>query len=110
EGGSTIDRDAQLVLVAQRLDQDVDIHLRIVDDENAALGKILHVSGSRQRLRGRAPVAPGRRQRRSSERGQRDALCNLLSLMMVAKARAVCWKRLLESGSRVVYARRRTGL
>ena len=43
EGRRTIERDAQLVIAAQRLDQDIDIRLRVVDDENAALGKILHV-------------------------------------------------------------------
>ena len=46
KSGRAIERDAQLVLAAQRLDQDVDIRLRVIDDENAALGQILHVSGS----------------------------------------------------------------
>ena len=41
-----IERDTQLVLVAQSLDQDVDIRFRVIDNQNAAFGQVLHVRGS----------------------------------------------------------------
>ena len=40
--GGAVEGDAQLVLAPQRLDQDVDIGLDVVDDENAAVGEVLH--------------------------------------------------------------------
>ena len=43
KGGIPIEGDTELVLVPQRLDQDVDVGLDVVDDENAAVGKFFHV-------------------------------------------------------------------
>src|SRR5262249_13752203 len=66
--GLAVERDAELVLVPQSLNQDVDIGLDVVDDEDAALGKILHVRPSARRsFSTPAPTGPAHRRRRSPQ-------------------------------------------
>jgi len=42
KGGRAVERDAQLVVFTQRLHQHVHVRFHIVDDEDPALGEILH--------------------------------------------------------------------
>ena len=43
ERSGSVQRHTQLVLVTERVDQDVDVVLHVVNDEDAAVREILHV-------------------------------------------------------------------
>ena len=81
KGGDAIERNAQLVLVAQGIHQDVDVLLRIVDDQHAAFGRSFTLDS----LQSMAPaqVASEHRRRRNPEQASRIP-ANLRRRTMVA--------------------------